>query len=276
MREKVEQFKANARKDNSKYEKKLFIDCADGIGGPAVKKLDAVSQLCEFETLNEGTGAEVFLNEGCGAEFVQKERQLPRNFNPATHHGAKFASFDGDADRLVYFFTEDGNLGLIDGDRIATLITTYVWKLLSEIKCKDGEDLVKKVTLAVVQTGYANSGSTTFLNKMGVQTESVPTGVKYLHRKAECFDIGAYFEANGHGCVLAKLDKIRATIAEHAVDPDQEAVRLLLALLEVSNQAVGDAMSCMLMVECVLLQLDINLTEVAKMYSDLPSKMSKL
>ena len=111
---------------------------------------------------------------------------------------------------------------------------------------------------------------------MGVHTESVPTGVKYLHRKAECFDIGAYFEANGHGCVLAKLDKIRAAIAEHAVDPDCEAARLLVSLLEVSNQAVGDAMSCMLMVECVLLQLDINLTEVAKMYQDLPSKMSKL
>ena len=150
MREKVERFKANARKDNSKYETKLYIDCADGIGGPSVKKLDAVNQLCEFETLNEGTGAEVFLNEGCGAEYVQKERKLPRNFDPAKHHGAKFASFDGDADRLVYFFTEDKHFGLIDGDRLATLLTVYTWKLLKEIKCKDGEELVSKVSLAVV------------------------------------------------------------------------------------------------------------------------------
>lgn len=28
------------------------------------------------------------------------------------------------------------------------------------------------------------------------------TGVKYLHEKAEHFDIGVYFEANGHGTVI--------------------------------------------------------------------------
>ena len=30
----------------------------------------------------------------------------------------------------------------------------------------------------------------------------VPTGVKHLHHKAKEFDIGVYFEANGHGTVL--------------------------------------------------------------------------
>lgn len=29
----------------------------------------------------------------------------------------------------------------------------------------------------------------------------MPTGVKYLHHKAKEFDIGIYFEANGHGTV---------------------------------------------------------------------------
>ena len=29
-----------------------------------------------------------------------------------------------------------------------------------------------------------------------------PTGVKYLHEEAVKFDIGIYFEANGHGTVL--------------------------------------------------------------------------
>jgi phosphoacetylglucosamine mutase len=28
------------------------------------------------------------------------------------------------------------------------------------------------------------------------------TGVKFLHEKAEHFDIGVYFEANGHGTVI--------------------------------------------------------------------------
>jgi hypothetical protein len=29
----------------------------------------------------------------------------------------------------------------------------------------------------------------------------VPTGVKHLHHEAQKFDIGVYFEANGHGTV---------------------------------------------------------------------------
>ena len=29
-----------------------------------------------------------------------------------------------------------------------------------------------------------------------------PTGVKYLHHRALDFDVGIYFEANGHGTVI--------------------------------------------------------------------------
>ena len=32
--------------------------------------------------------------------------------------------------------------------------------------------------------------------------ECVPTGVKYLHHKAVEYDIGVYFEANGHGTAI--------------------------------------------------------------------------
>lgn len=30
----------------------------------------------------------------------------------------------------------------------------------------------------------------------------VPTGVKYLHHKALEYDVGVYFEANGHGTIV--------------------------------------------------------------------------
>ena len=30
------------------------------------------------------------------------------------------------------------------------------------------------------------------------------TGVKHLHRKAQEFDVGVYFEANGHGTVSSR------------------------------------------------------------------------
>ena len=39
----------------------------------------------------------------------------------------------------------------------------------------------------------------------------VPTGVKHLHHAALDFDIGVYFEANGHGTVVFS-DKAMETI----------------------------------------------------------------
>lgn len=36
----------------------------------------------------------------------------------------------------------------------------------------------------------------------GVEVACVPTGVKYLHHRALEFDVGVYFEANGHGTVV--------------------------------------------------------------------------
>jgi len=30
-----------------------------------------------------------------------------------------------------------------------------------------------------------------------------PTGVKHLHKEAAKYDIGVYFESNGHGTILA-------------------------------------------------------------------------
>jgi hypothetical protein len=35
-----------------------------------------------------------------------------------------------------------------------------------------------------------------------VQVAVTPTGVKHLHEQAVRYDVGIYFEANGHGTVL--------------------------------------------------------------------------
>ncbi len=54
-----------------------------------------------------------------------------------------------------------------------------------------------------MQTAYANGASTAFMrNDLGIEVAVTPTGVKYLHEEAVKFDIGIYFEANGHGTVL--------------------------------------------------------------------------
>lgn len=48
-----------------------------------------------------------------------------------------------------------------------------------------------------------------------------PTGVKYLHEAAHHYDIGVYFEANGHGTVLfskaflEQLTQVSACVCVH-------------------------------------------------------------
>lgn len=57
-------------------------------------------------------------------------------------------------------------------------------------------------TCAVVQTAYANGASSQFIRSLGMPIHLAKTGVKYLHHKAKEFDVGIYFEANGHGTVV--------------------------------------------------------------------------
>ncbi len=57
--------------------------------------------------------------------------------------------------------------------------------------------------VGIVQTAYANGASTAYIrNTLQMQTAVTPTGVKHLHHAAVQFDIGIYFEANGHGTAL--------------------------------------------------------------------------
>ena len=54
----------------------------------------------------------------------------------------------------------------------------------------------------MIQTAYANGSSTTYVrDTLNVAVACTKTGVKHLHHKALEFDIGVYFEANGHGTV---------------------------------------------------------------------------
>lgn len=45
-------------------------------------------------------------------------------------------SFDGDADRIVYYYLDvGGHFHLIDGDKMATLISSFLKELLLEVRC---------------------------------------------------------------------------------------------------------------------------------------------
>ena len=71
-----------------------------------------------------------------------------------------------------------------------------------------------------------------------VPVTCVPTGVKHLHHAALDYDIGVYFEANGHGTVVFS-DKAMETIRNTAAKSNSAEAQKLAALVDVINQVRG-------------------------------------
>lgn len=59
---------------------RLVVDGADGVGGEKLEKLKSSLGYITIDVRNCGDGV---LNEGVGADYVQKEKVVPRGFGPA-------------------------------------------------------------------------------------------------------------------------------------------------------------------------------------------------
>ncbi|NWX24195.1 AGM1 mutase, partial [Aegotheles bennettii] len=248
----------------------LKIDCANGIGA---LKLSEMEPYFPKEVLihlyNDGTKEK--LNHLCGADFVKVHQKPPRGLNMKPHE--RCCSFDGDADRIVYYYKDaTDHFHLIDGDKIAILISIFLKELLAKV----GQTL----KMAVVQTAYANGNSTRYLEEtLKVPVHCVKTGVKHLHHKAQEFDVGIYFEANGHGTVLfskAAETKIRQLAKEEKDSERREAAKVLENFIDLINQTVGDAVSDMLVIEAILALKGLTVEQWDAIYTDLPNRLLKV
>lgn len=249
---------------------KIYIDCANGVGAPKLREFKKLvgDDLFDIEIINDDIEDPAKLNYGCGADHVKTSQSLP--LGSEAPKGARCASFDGDADRLVYYYTDagkDGKFHLLDGDKIATLAASFIKDLVEQANVEIG--------VGVVQTAYANGASTSYLqNKLGVPVTCTPTGVKYLHHAAQRFDIGVYFEANGHGTVLFSPATVELLNKHEAQSPAQQsALARLRALSDLINQTVGDALSDLLLVEAILAHKDWSGAEWDSCYRDLPNRL---
>eukprot|EP00512_Aurantiochytrium_limacinum_P003136 CAMPEP_0171502158 /NCGR_PEP_ID=MMETSP0958-20121227/10006_1 /TAXON_ID=87120 /ORGANISM="Aurantiochytrium limacinum, Strain ATCCMYA-1381" /LENGTH=558 /DNA_ID=CAMNT_0012037149 /DNA_START=119 /DNA_END=1795 /DNA_ORIENTATION=- len=265
---------------------KLIVDTAFGVGGPCFAKLnDSLGDLkLDVEARNVPTGAEdkleeeaSKLNNGVGAEHVQKKLQFPENVPKLPEErGSRCCSFDGDADRIVYYRASDSDaLNLFDGDKIACLYTFFIQKQMSVLP----ESLTEYVKVGCIQTAYANGASSKYIKEtLNVEAPLTKTGVKHLHHKAVEYDVGVYFEANGHGTVLFNPTFIRQlsdALPDLSGEKEIAAVKTLLALEQLINQATGDAMADLLAVEAILAVEKMTLDDWDEFYTDLPSRQLK-
>ncbi|CAH7675991.1 hypothetical protein PPACK8108_LOCUS11088 [Phakopsora pachyrhizi] len=249
----------------SNRSKTLIVDCANGVGAP---KLELLMPYLKETFLNlELTSTDIRspqkLNRSCGADYVKSNQTAPESVQ--TSEFTRGCSFDGDADRIVYYYFNKaiGRFRLMDGDKISSLVASYI----KDIFNLESESIRNSFRIGVVQTAYANGNSTRYIeDKLGLPVTCTATGVKHLHHAAQDFDIGVYFEANGHGTVLFS-SKLSESL------PTDSRLRQLSDLI---NQTVGDAISDMLLVETILNQKSWSMEDWDEGYEELPNRLVKV
>jgi phosphoacetylglucosamine mutase len=261
----------------------VVVDCANGVGMLAMREIgQGICNVLEDLTLINGPGDGV-LNASCGADFVQKKREMPDAFVPATVAGSGckqpgtppttiFASLDGDADRLVLYkraCSSGNDVVLADGDRFAALVAMFSAKHLEIAGMSD-------VTIGVAQTAYSNGAATKYLSSLrGVEVVIAKTGVKHLEIAIHPFDIGIYWEPNGHGTVLysdsfsSRIEKTLEALGNGDGDAQMRAsLELLASVGKLANQAVGDGVADLLLVLGMLKCSDMSFDDWLALYDE--------
>lgn len=153
----------------------LTVDCANGVGAPALSAflthLSATTLITPTKAATTTPGA---LNSECGADYVKTKQRAPPGVELVP--GQRYASFDGDADRIVYYYaTDSGEFRLLDGDKIAGLCAGFIMEMVR----KEGLEL----EVGVVQTAYANGASTEYLTNVLVSNVSLRHPVSHTQTK---------------------------------------------------------------------------------------------
>lgn len=227
-----------------------IIDCANGIGA---KRMLEFKNPC-IRLINTSWTNPQSLNVQCSSDFVCTYKKLPSQSYSLTPNILR-ASLDGDADRVVFYYEKDTNLNLLNGDYIAALILTYLSKNLTSDT---------PLTIGYIYTGYTNNAcveyiqSLNFSKNINIFTDCAATGVKNLHYEAVKYDIGVYFEQNGHGNVIFKED-----------------VKNLDHIKSLFHPNIGDGILDLLGVLYMLNNLEINHEDWYSFFKPYPSILSK-
>ncbi|CAN1282779.1 Phosphoacetylglucosamine mutase [Linum perenne] len=212
----------------------------------------------------------------CLLDLIPSENKVNKADNKLVVDGANGVG----GEKLEVPSENSNKVEVVDGDKILSLFAVFIKKQLSTLK--ELEDSYK-ARLGVVQTAYANGASSNYLRQLGLEVVFTPTGVKYLHEKAANYDVGIYFEANGHGTILFSdnflswLESKNNELASKSKGSEEHKAALrLLAVSNLINQAVGDALSGLLLVEAILLHMGWSICNWNGLYQDLSSRQIKV
>ena len=243
----------------------LHVDCANGIGG---KKLQILQPLLEKHGLilhlHNTNG---ILNHLCGADYIDKHLDFPSEMEDIGE-GEKCCSLDGDADRIIYFTKQNDKFKILNGDNISILMALYIDELCKSINIKNIIPF-----LGIVQTNYSNGAASNYIknNLPNFELCKTKTGVKFLHKKTKQFDIGIYFESNGHGTVLFNKSFLNNLIT----DVNNNINMRLFTISKLMSQVTGDAIANMLFIESIL-STYISFDNWVNLYDTLPCKQMKI
>ena len=230
-----------------------YVDCANGVGSYNLLKLIKWKHFHNIRLVNTKTHLPELLNYQCGSDFVCSSKTFPSSIQKYRNSGL-YASLDGDSDRIVFYFeNEESQFCLLDGDRIISLIIYYLTSIVP----------LSELEIGVVHTAYSNGNFITYLHQKNIVTECVATGVKNLHRAALKYEIGIYFESNGHGTILFNNDICH-------LYPE------LTFLKKMCSQLIGDALGDLCMVLTILNNLQITPSEWYALYNEKPNLISKI
>ncbi|EDO07633.1 putative phosphoacetylglucosamine mutase [Babesia bovis T2Bo] len=248
----------------------LCYDCAYGVGAYVIVRFFHCLELLGIDASvcnnpeTDPINAQKLLNDRCGAHYVVSAMKPPRSVELS--EGQWCASFDGDADRLVYFTPKDNSVLLIDGTRLLVLTVKFM-KLLMDLSQPDER---QPISIGILVNRYANGAAVQYIESMVAQWNSPSSriiwelqfcnvGVKHFQAKALDYDIAIFYESNGHGNVI--FNKTHRYLG----DAD-----LMEKVSYIFRNPIGDAVANTLFVELALYTLGLTYNDVLGFYNDLP------
>jgi phosphoacetylglucosamine mutase len=287
-----EGFQYNMKRFYKKKRFHTFLDCANGIGAKMMEHFRDSDFFKKYDAkLLYNTDWEN-LNVDCGADWVHKYNKPTSEFLKLPEDGnipnVCFV-FDGDADRSVFYLRkspDSDEILLGDGSRICVLfarVLAHFRNLLQENKDQFDSAVVDELCnskVGVVYTAYSNSAYVEYAqNVLKLGATIAKTGVKFVHTKAKEYDIGIYFEANGHGTIIYKhkmADLLKQAASSAKTAEAKQIAEDFFNYLTKQNNINGDAISNILLILSSIEILDIDITEIFTCYTDNLSYTSKV